>query len=82
MKTRILSDAVLFALVLAAPWWLWALALAAGAVYFPFFAEGIILATLADVLYGAHAHFLLSFPFGLSALVLVLVMFPLRERFR
>jgi hypothetical protein len=83
MNKRIFFDIVVFLSVILLPWWIWLPGILAGIVLFPQYIEGVILATLADVLYGAGVHPLVySFPFGMISAILVIISVPIRERFR
>ena len=81
MTTRILSTVVLIIAIVILPYWLYVPAIVAAIIYFRFYWEGLFLGFGIDLLYGAGGG-ILGYPFALSALVLILISLPLRERLR
>ena len=75
---------LLFILIVIAPYWLYLPALFFALLRFPLFWEGVLLAFLADVLYGANVYnnFFLKFPFALAASILVLLVPMVHRYFR
>jgi len=84
MNKRLILSLVLLFLILFTPYYLYLLALVLAVVFVPFFWEVVILGFLIDVLYGPYSHIGLSFkfPVGITALILVVLLLPIRERLR
>ncbi len=84
MKERILYDAFLFFMVLNAPYWLYLPCIFLGIIIFPLFWESIIFSLFVDFFYGQHTNSgsIFSFPFGLIASLFVLIVMPVKDRFR
>ncbi len=82
-KKRILITAALFIAILLLPYYIYAPALIVAIVLIPEYYEGILLGLLIDVLYGADSMWSLwGFPFGLTAVVCIILLVPLREKLR
>ncbi len=81
MPRRIWFDIFALLLVLVAPLWLYVPVILLGILLLPLYIEALVLAGLADVLYG-QAGFALGFPLSLVAALLVLFVEPLREYLR
>lgn len=80
---RIAASLFILIIILITPYWVYFPAVVLGIVIFPFYIEAIIFGLLIDELYGTvHSTFIMSFPFGMIAALLVLVAHPLRERLR
>lgn len=81
---RILFSVCLLVLVLVAPYWIYLPVILVGVVVFPTFVEGIVVALMADALYGHSdgAIFILNFPYALGVAVLVSFAPIIRKRLR
>ncbi|MEK7579550.1 MAG: hypothetical protein AAB460_03420 [Patescibacteria group bacterium] len=78
--TRILTIIVLLVGVFFAPWWVVAIALVVSAYAHPRFIEGIAIALIGDILFGAHPLF--GIPGGLTFVAaLSIIIFFISERF-
>ena len=84
MTRRVIGSIFVLLSILVLPYWIYIPVLLFSIIFFPFFWEGIIFAFLIDVLYGSGVESLLSFvsPFALSALILIIILLPIRERLR
>ncbi len=70
-------------MILLLPYYIYAPALIVAIVLIPEYYEGILLGLLIDVLYGTHTMWsFLGFPFGLTAVVGIILLVPLREKLR
>ncbi len=79
---RLLIDISLVLLVLFAPYWLYLPLILLALCLVPLYWEGILLASLIDIIYGAPASGWLDFPHALVACLVVLATIPLRKRIR
>lgn len=84
MKKRGVSLLILLLAIIFLPYWVYLPLLLAAIVIFPIFWEGIIFGLLIDVLYGwgVTSWPSLISPAALVALVLVIILLPVRERLR
>lgn len=78
---RIISTIILILAIVLLPYWLYVPAIFVAMVYFHFFWEGVGLGFIIDILYGYGTGFS-QYPFALSALAVLLIMLPLRDRLR
>lgn len=84
MTRRIFASIIIFLSIIFLPYWIYLPMLLAAVAVFPIFWEGILLALLADVVYGgAFVNFddVLS-SFGFYTLLVIILFLPLRERLR
>ncbi len=81
---RIFGSIVVLVSILVLPFWIYIPVLFIAIIVFPFFFEGILFALLIDVIYGSgiEAFPSLISPFALSALVLLIILLPIRESLR
>jgi hypothetical protein len=77
-KRRHLITAALVAAILFLPYWLYIPAVALAVVLLPLYWEAVLLGFLIDVLYGSEG----SYRGALTALVLVALLIPVRDRLR
>lgn len=84
MKKRLVALLILFVAIIFLPYWVYLPLLVAAILIFPVFWEGILLGLLIDVLYGwgVTAWPSLISPVALTALILVSVLLPVRDRLR
>ena len=84
MIRRVFGSIVIFVSILFLPYWVYIPALFIGAILFPFFWEGILLAFLVDVLHGGEMKILPSLvsPLALFLLVALILLLPIRENLR
>ena len=84
MTIRIISSIVVLLSILLLPYWIYVPLLVVAIIMFPFFWEGILYGFLIEILYGGSttALALLSSPFAILALVLILILPPIRARIR
>ncbi len=84
MKKRLVALLMLLLAIIFLPYWVYLPLLLAAILVFPVFWEGILFGLLIDVLYGwgVTAWPSLISPAALSALVLVIILLPVRERLR
>ncbi|GEM_PF-2523150 len=84
MIRRILGSLVILISILVLPYWVYVTLLFIGAVLFPFFWEGILLAFLISVVHGSEMAILplLVSPLALSLLVVLILLLPIRESLR
>jgi len=84
MTRRVIGSIFVLLSILVLPYWIYIPVLLFAIIFFPFFWEGIILAFLIDVIYGSGVEALPSFVslFALSALILIIILLPIRERLR
>ena len=84
MTYRIIGTLIVLISILILPYWSYVPFLLVAMVYFPFYWEGIFLAFLIDILYGNGIGTLPSLvsPSALLALILLVILLPLRERLR
>jgi hypothetical protein len=73
VRSRIITDVILFFAVLHAPWWFVAFILLLGAWYFKNFYEAFFFGLLFDMLYGAGIASFHGFQFVFSSAFLVLI---------
>lgn len=76
MISRLIGFVFVLFSILLLPYWFYAISLSIAIIVFPFFWEGILLASLIDVFYGKGTEVLIV------ALILSLVLLPVRERLR
>jgi len=81
MKRRIIGALILLLAILFLPYWVYIPLLFIATVLFPLYWEAVLFGFLIDVLYGQGHSWLLS-PTALAALVILIVLLPLRERLR
>ena len=79
---RLLTSGIILFAVLFLPYWVYLPLIFISMVLFPLFAEAVIFGLLIDVLYGYGVTGVLIAPFGLGTLVVLLIIIPIRERFR
>ena len=84
MKYRPLITFALLLAIITLPYWIYLPALFAAIVILPVFWEGIILGFIIDILYGPGSRLLPSAGsfYGLCALLLIIILIPVRERLR
>lgn len=84
MTRRTLGSAIVFVSILVLPYWFYIPALFVAIILFPFFWEGILFVFLINILYGNGTEILplLTSPLVVSALIVLIVLLPLRERLR
>ena len=84
MNRRLLTTTSVLLAILFLPYWIYLPLLLATIIFFPFFWEGILLAFLVDVLFGLGIESVsgLISSYAFMALLLVVVLMPLRERIR
>lgn len=80
-KRRILASIMVLGAIIFLPYWIYLPLLLTAMALLPFYWEAIIFGFLIDVLYGPDMHRLFS-PAALSALVILVLLLPLRERLR
>ncbi len=80
MKRRIFISTALFLATLFLPYWIYAPFIVVATVFVSFYWEAVVLGFLIDILYGGSTGF--HAPAAITALVLVVIMMPLRERVR
>lgn len=84
MIFRVLWSVIILFSILFLPYWLYIPVLFVGIILFPFFVEGIVFAFLIDVIHGSGVETisLLVSPLALSALVVLIVIIPVRGSLR
>ena len=84
MTGRLTGLVIVLVSILFVPYWFYIPILLAAIIILPLFWEGIVFGFLIDVLYGGGVESvaLLSFPFALAVLVILVALVPLRERLR
>ena len=83
MIKRLLSFVVLFFAVIFLPFWVYILMLVLALIFFRFYWEGVIIAFFIDVIYGiSHETLFFSFPFALGAVVILILILPIRDKLR
>lgn len=84
MIERTLYTIFVFFLIIYAPYWLYIPAILFGIIIFPVYTESIVLSLIIDYFYGPHIHTgsLFSYPFAITAALIVLASIQLKERFR
>ena len=84
MKKRLSGLLILLLAIIFLPYWVYLPLLLVAIVIFPVFWEGVLFGLLIDVLYGwgVTAWPSLISPVALSALLLVIILLPVRERLR
>jgi len=78
---RIITVIVLVLSIILLPYWIYLPALVIAIIYFRLFWEGIILASLVDILYGYGTWFS-HYQFSVYALFLFLLLLPIRDNLR
>ena len=69
--------------VVVLPYWIYIPVLFILFIVFEFYLEGILVAFLIDVLYGAGETVgLSSYPFAIGALIFIIILLPLRSKLR
>lgn len=83
MKRFLVSILTIFAIIVL-PYWLYIPVLFLSVIFIPFFWEALPLAYLAEVLYNdsISSLALLSSTLSITALILIIIMLPLRARLR
>jgi hypothetical protein len=61
------------------PWWLMAIGIVVGIIYFPKYYEAIIFGIIIDSVYGISEY---NVKYTLAAILLLAIYVPLRKRFR
>lgn len=82
MRKRVLTSLILFIAILFLPYWAYLPLLLLAIVIFPVFWEGILFGFLIDALYGQSLEAPFFSPIALTALILVIIIMPVRERIR
>ena len=84
MNYRTLGSIVVLISILFLSYWFYLPILIIAMVIFPFYWEGLLLAFLIDILYGHGIEALPSLvaPSALVALILLIIIMPLRDRIR
>lgn len=78
---RIISFFILLLAIVLLPYWFYVPGILVAMIYFHFFWEGVVLGFVIDILYGYGTGFS-QYPFALSALAILLIMLPIRDRLR
>ncbi|MFZ2763891.1 MAG: hypothetical protein WAX80_02565 [Minisyncoccia bacterium] len=84
MTGRIIGSVMVFVSILVLPSWVYLPLLLIAILAFPFFWEGILFGFLIDVIYGRGIELIPSLisPFALLALVILIVIMPIKENLR
>lgn len=84
MIRRVLGSVIILASILVLPYWVYIPVLFIGIILFPFFWEGILLAFLIEVIHssGNGVLSLLVSPLTLSALIVLIILLPIRKSLR
>ena len=83
MILRIITTVVLILFIAFFPYWIYLPLILVALIYFRFYWEGIFLSVLIDILYAPNFETgLLSSPYALSALVILLILVPIKDRLR
>lgn len=84
MIQRILGSVIVLISILVLPYWIYLPILFMAIILFPFFWEGVLFGFLIDTIYasGVETFSLLLSPSALSALIILIVLLPLRESLR
>ncbi|MEX2014152.1 MAG: hypothetical protein WD896_02235 [Parcubacteria group bacterium] len=84
MSRYIIGSVLILTSILFLPYWVYVPVLFAGIVFFPFFWEGIFFSFLITALHGTGTGVLslLTSPLTLAALVVLMILLPIKENLR
>ena len=84
MTLRFIGYVIVLASILVLPYWIYIPVLLIAMIFFPFFWEGILFAFLIEVIHGSGIEAITSFvsPAALSAVIVLIILLPVRESLR
>ena len=82
LAKRLGATAILLGLMFFLPWWLWFIGLIFAAILYAYYYEGLILALIYDLIFGAWQIKAFNLPFLMTLLVIIVLLLATPIRYR